>query len=50
MLEDANRRIMELTSQNEKIKIATMTNEKSLEKYKEIEKEMGILKREVKEK
>lgn len=50
MLEDANKRNMELTSSNEKYKISFSSLEKTVAKYQEIEREVGFLKKEMKEK
>ena len=49
MLEDLNKRNMQLMSMNEKYKINFTTSEKSLAKYQDIEKEMAVLKRELKD-
>lgn len=50
MLEDANKRNMELMSSNEKYKISLTSLQKTMAKYQEVEKEAVTLKRELKEK
>lgn len=50
MLEDANKKNMELMSANEKYKISIGSLQKTLAKSQDLEKELSTMKKELKEK
>ena len=50
LIEDLNRRIHELTKENERMKINSASTQKSLAKYQEIERDMVSVRKELKEK